>query len=106
MSGGTRLVALLVAACVFGLSIAWIDSSPGWDDTGITVGMILIVSALFGALSPGRAWLWALGVGIWIPGLNIMRQHNYASLIAIGFAILGSYAGAYLRKLTLRTNHS
>ena len=101
MSGGMRFFFLLVASCAVGLMIAWIDSSPGWDDTGVTAGMVLIASAIVGALSPGRAWLWAFAVGSWIPVLGILRQHNYGSILALVLAFIGSYAGAFLRKQTI-----
>jgi hypothetical protein len=102
MSGKMRFYCLLVAAIALGLLIAFIDSSPGWDDTGISAGMIFLASALFGAISPERAWLWALAVGSWIPFLSILHQHNYGAFLALAFAFPGAYAGALLRKLASR----
>ena len=37
-----------------------VDSRPGWDDTGITAGLILLACAGLGMAMPERAWLWAL----------------------------------------------
>lgn len=85
---------LLAPALAVGLAIGFVDSSPHWDDTGITVGAVLITTGLLGALAPRRAWLWALAVGIWIPTFNIAFHHGYASAAALVFAAAGAYAGA------------
>lgn len=39
---------VLSLATLTGLVIAWIDAQPNWDDTGITVLIVLSVAALFG----------------------------------------------------------
>jgi hypothetical protein len=85
---------LLVPAVGIGIAIGVVDSSPHWDDAGITVGALLIASGLLGALAPRRAWLWALAAGVWIPLFNILLHHSYASVVAIAFAFGGAYAGA------------
>ncbi len=89
-----RWYLLLVPALAVGLAIGFVDSSPHWDDTGITVGVVVIASGLLSALAPGRAWLWALAVGIWIPTFNIALHHGFASAAALVFATAGAYAGA------------
>jgi len=56
----TRFTWLLAVALVLGLLIALLDSRPGWDDTGITAGVLFCVTVLLGAAMPRRAWVWAL----------------------------------------------
>jgi hypothetical protein len=91
--------ALLVAAVAFGLLIAYVDSRPHWDDTGITVGSILLVSGLLGLALPGRAWVWALAVGGWIPLVEIGLQGGGAGpLVALAVACVGAYGGAFARR--------
>jgi hypothetical protein len=90
-----------VAAIVAGLGIAWVDTRPGWDDTGISALAVVAVCALFGALRPHHAWVWALLVGVWIPALNIALHHNYGALMALGIALIGAYIGAGGRRLLL-----
>jgi hypothetical protein len=51
---------LLVVSIISGVLIGLMDTSPNWDDTGITVGAIIIISFLTGLARPGSAWLWAL----------------------------------------------
>jgi len=93
------LIGMLLVAFLVGGLIAWIDSRPGWDDTGITVGLLVLVCAGFGALQPARAWLWALAVGIWLPLVEIALTGHLGSLVAIAIAFAGAYAGALARRL-------
>ena len=85
-------------ALTLGVSIAYVDSSPGWDDTGVSAAAVLGASGLFGVLYPARPWLLALAVGVWIPVSGIVREFNYASLLALVFSFAGAYAGAVVRK--------
>ena len=48
-----RLLLFLLAATA-GFLIAYIDSRPHWDDTGITVAALVLSSFLLGAVSPPR----------------------------------------------------
>ena len=89
----------LAIALVCGLLILWVDSRPGWDDTGISVGMLLLVTTILGFLLPKRAWLWALAVGIWIPLAAILVHQNYAAILALIIAFFGAYAGALAHKV-------
>jgi hypothetical protein len=86
-------------AAATGLFIAWVDSRPGWDDAGITAGMLFLTAALFGALRPSRAPVWAMAVGLWVPLLGIVLHRNFGSLLALAAAFLGAYAGALARRL-------
>ena len=91
---------LLAVAVILGLLITWVDSQPTWDDSGITAGMIFIVTALLGAIMPDRALIWAIAVGGGIPLMGIARSHNYGAFLALFVALFGSYAGALGRKIT------
>src|SRR5690349_17411423 len=90
---------LVLAAMTLGLTLAWIDSRPNWNDTGITVGLVILTSGTFGFLKPKYAWLWAILIGIWIPFIEISQQGTYPSLLALVFAFVGSYLGALIEKL-------
>ncbi len=92
----------LIIALVVGAAIAYVDSRPTWDDTGITAGALLITCAVLGALGPKRPWLWALAVGGWIPALGIL-SHNYGSLVALVFPFAGAYGGMAVRRVVLPT---
>jgi hypothetical protein len=96
---------LLLGAALLGIGIAWVDSRPTWDDTGITVGTILLTCAIFGAIDPRKAWQWALAVGIWIPLHGLLWAHNFGTLIALIPAFLGAYLGAGIRSLGFPPPH-
>jgi hypothetical protein len=89
---------LPIAVCV-GLLVAYIDSRPNWDDTGVTAGAVLLTCGVWGALAPERPWLWALAVGIWLPAYEIASTRNFGSLLALIFAFAGAYAGMGVRRL-------
>ena len=91
---------LLLLAIGLGLLFAFVDTRPNWDDTGITVGAIVLSCASLGALAPERHWLWALAIGAWIPIFNIALAGNFGALAALVVAFAASYAGMVLRKVT------
>jgi hypothetical protein len=94
----TRDLLLVVAAAGVGAVIAFVDSRPGWDDTGITVGLLVVGAALVAAASGRRPWLWALLVGAWTPALEIATGGSLASLAALAFAAVGAFGGWAVRR--------
>lgn len=99
MKHPARFFVFLLIALAIGLSLAWVDSRPGWDDTAVMVGAILLITAVFGVLQPRRVWIWALAIGGWIPLVGIVLHQNYGSLLALGIALLGAYSGALIRRV-------
>jgi hypothetical protein len=81
-----------------GLFIGWVDSRPTWDDTGITVIAIVLVTGFIGLINPAKAWLWALVVGLEISLFDILLTGNYGAIVAIPIAFAGAYLGAFIRK--------
>jgi hypothetical protein len=90
---------MIAIACA--ITIAWIDTRPNWDDTGITVGSIFLSAAFCGALAPSRAWLWALILGGTVFGADVLLHGNYESVAAVVVAFIGAYAGAGARRLII-----
>ena len=99
-----KIIALLILSSLAGVLIAWNDSRPGWDDTGITTGLIVLFSALFGYLLPTRPWIWALTVGSWIPLHAIVTSGDYRMLMVMLFSVAGSYLGAAVKNNKPREN--
>lgn len=89
----------LILAIATGLAIAWVDSRPTWDDTGITVLMILLSAMAFGFLASEKPWLFGLAVSIWIPLLENMSVNNYGALFAFVPGLAGAYIGYYIKYL-------
>lgn len=89
----------IILAIATGLAIALIDSQPTWDDTGVTVFMILMSAMLYGFLAFEKPWLFALAVSIWVPLLENMTANNYGALFAFVPGFAGAYAGYYIKHL-------
>ena len=95
---------LMVAAIVIGIGIAYMDSRPNFDDTGVTAGLLLISAALLGLIAPQRPWLWALAIGIWIPAHALIQHPGPKALlmlIVLAFPFVGAYAGMAMRRRAL-----
>jgi len=100
-----KFLLLFIVAIALGMMIGFTDSRPHWDDTGITVGMILVSTACLGFVMPERAWVWAISVGLWVPVWNILLNHNYSSIFSIGIAFVGTYLGVLIYKLFFSSSH-
>ena len=90
---GRRDALLAVAAAAIGAVVGYVDSRPTWDDTGITVSLILLTSAMVAGLSGRRPWLWALLIGAWVPLFEISGSGGPASLLPLVAAAAGSAIG-------------
>jgi len=88
---------LLGIAVLAGLFSAYVDSRPTWDDTGILVGGLLLVSGLLTLLGHRRPWLIALTVGMWIPIYDIYLSHDFRMLVILLFPLIGAYGGWLVR---------
>ena len=88
---------LIIPVIITGLLIAWIDSRPNWDDTGISVLMVLVAATVFGYFTLKRPWLTAIAVSIWIPLFGILATHNFGSLLALVPGFAGAYLGFFFK---------
>jgi hypothetical protein len=95
--------ALLLLAIALGLAIAWVDSRPHWDDSGITAGMLLLTAGVLGLIGPRRPWLWALGIGVWIPLHQVIQAPTMGNvlggLVILAFPMAGAFAGMAMRRM-------
>jgi len=85
--------ALAVAA---GLVIAWVDTRPNWDDTGVTAAL-LAAAALGVAFAGVRWWIAALLVATPIA----VAEYGTAGpgiLVVSVFAVLGALIGTAVRR--------
>lgn len=90
---GWRDGALAVAGLGIGLTMAYFDSQPGWDDTAITFAVLLLTAGMLAGLSGRRPWLWAILVGGWTPLAGIALNGEWLSLIALAAAGIGAALG-------------
>jgi hypothetical protein len=82
-----------VVALAAGVGIALIDSSPGWDSTGITAGLLILGAAAAATIARDRPWLWALLVGLPTPLVETVRDGNAGSWLTLFFAAGGATIG-------------
>jgi len=84
---------LALGFCAFaGACVGWLDSRPHWDDTGVTVVVLLLLGIVGAALAPRSAWLVPLLLSIWLPVFE-MGSRNTGSLFALVPASLGALIG-------------
>ena len=93
---------VLPIAILCGLGISWMDSRPGWDDTGVTAGALLLASGIIALLAPRRVWLIALAVGVWIPLHAIVTNSDARMLLVLLFPLAGAYAALGIRILAAK----
>lgn len=85
-------------ALLCGVAIAWIDTRPGWDDTGITAVLVLIAAA-GSAFARTPPWLAAtLTAG---PLLIAELPAGTGVLLAVPLAVTGALAGSFARRLAV-----
>jgi len=96
---------LLGIAVLAGLFSLYIDTRPTWDDTGILVGGLLLVSGLLTLLGHRRPWLIALAVGIWIPVFETFKTHDFMMLVVLLIPLIGAYGGWLVRLGIRKTFH-
>ncbi len=97
--------ALVVIALIAGLSIAFIDSRPTWDDTAITVFAFLVSGGILGLLIKRRPWLYALALGLWLPLWEGIASRNFSILVVLVFPFVGVYAGWILGQVVRKSRH-
>lgn len=98
-AGPPRIVYLLGAIAVaFGFIVAGLDSRPGWDDSGVTAGLLVVGAALAAALDGRRPWLWTLLVGAPLAIIEVPATGSAASLVGLLFAGVGATLGLLVRR--------
>ena len=96
----------VILATALGMTIAWIDSRPNWDDAGISVFMVLLAGLLCGYLASQKPWVIALAVSLWIPLFSIISTQNYGAFLALIPGFIGAYAGWLVKKLIVMRSNS
>ncbi len=101
-------------AMVLGLGIGWIDLHT--TEVAVTILLLLLAGLLLGLLQPVAAWRWALLLAVGLPALALVARFlgvvtaepiqldPRIALVALTFALVGSYTGAAIRRIArLRT---
>ena len=94
-----KMIIFVLLSLVAGISIGWIDTQPGWDDTGITIGLIFISSFILGLAAQKGGWLFGAVIGLCITLMNFFTSGKLDSAISILIAFAGVYGGVTLKYL-------
>ena len=101
---------MYLAAIAVSAGFAYFDSVTKSDDTGVLAFLLLCLTVPFGFVEPCRAWRWGVVLGLGVPVWHFLRvglgiippdpsQPGFAFFIPLIPALLGAYAGAFLRRL-------
>ena len=81
-----------------GVALAWIDTRPGFDDTGVLIGLLILAGigavVFAGAPSTGRGWLLGVLVGGPTPILEIRNGGQAAAVVALVVALAATLLGS------------
>ena len=102
LQSGTRLGPYAILALAIGLGIGYVDSLPTWDDTGITVGALVISAGLLAILRPRIWWVTGLLIGAPVPLFNFLRTGGWQATAALAFALLAAGIGGLVGRLVSR----
>jgi len=99
MSSSARGFLICIGLLCAGAAIAWVDSRPTWDDTGVTAGAIVITAAV-GTLVGVRYWMSAV---LTVAPILLMEARTGAGVLLVApLAVVGSAAGGAIRRLARR----
>jgi len=88
-----KTAAVVIVAVIVGAVIGYVDSRPNWDDTAVTAGAVLLAAIVLASIRPGAAWLIGLALGLPVVVFNVVTRRNWASVLAIGFSMVGAGIG-------------
>ncbi len=95
MRGSELIIAAL--AVTIGAGIAWVDTRPTWDDTGVTAGALLLAAGL--AAGAGLRW-WGAALLVAAPiFVAELSSAGWGILISLAFTGAGSLLGAIFRRM-------
>lgn len=88
-----RLAVALAISLAAGIAIGWMDSRPGFDDTGVTALALLLATAVASFVAPRIPWLWAVMTGIWVPLFELPSLASGGPILALVFSAIGAFIG-------------
>ena len=88
-----RDVAAALIAVGGGVAVAWLDSRPGFDDTGVTAVALAMIAAVAAAVAGRRPVVWAIAAGAWVPILEVRDVATSGALLALAVSGVGATVG-------------
>jgi hypothetical protein len=84
-----------VVALALAVGIAWVDTRPNWDDTGVTAGALLLTAGF--AAAAGLPW-WGAALLVAMPVLLAELPNGAGVTLALAVTTIGSLLGAGIRR--------
>jgi hypothetical protein len=101
----------LLLALYLGLLVGLTDLRT--DDPQLPALLLITFGLFLGFAQPKAAWRWALVLGLWVPALGFIAfavkvtpaqlSDVFFSFIALVPALVGAYAGVFVRRLSSRS---
>jgi hypothetical protein len=88
-----RLAVALAISLIAGIAIGWMDSRPGFDDTGVTAVSLVLAAGAASFVADRSPWLLAVTTGVWVPLFEQQGLAPGGPLLALAFSGVGSAAG-------------
>ena len=95
---GRGQLALLGVAILVGIAIGVVDTSPGWDSTGMTAVSLALAAGVVAGLGQSRPWLWALAVGVPMVAVEMAATGDPTMVVILGFPAVGAAIGWAVRR--------
>jgi hypothetical protein len=95
----TPIAELILAAfaVTMGAGVAWMDTRPTWDDTGVTVGTLVLAAGY--VAGAGLRW-WAAALLVATPILVAeLPNAGWSIAVSLAFTGVGSLLGATVRRM-------
>jgi hypothetical protein len=96
LSVGSSVAAAIALA--IGVGIGYVDSRPTWDDTGITVAVVVLSAGALALVRPRSWWVTGLLVGTPTPIFNYLAHRNVNAVAALVFALVAAAIGGLIGK--------
>jgi hypothetical protein len=87
---------ILLAAAISlagGVAIGFMDSRPGFDDTGVSAVGLVVVAGVASFFARRKPWAWAILTGVWVPLLELPGLASGGALLALAFSSAGAAIG-------------
>lgn len=95
-----RAVLAATFALALGAGVAWLDTRPKWDDTGVTAGCLLFAAGVVAVV--GVRW-WQAALLVACPLVLVeYRSAGLGIVVALAFTTAGAAVGSGLAELARR----
>lgn len=85
--------AAIAVAIGIGCAVGFVDSRPNWDDTGVTVGLLVLTALVLACIRPRVAWVSGLAVSVPVVLFNAITRGGFGSLVGVAISMVSAGIG-------------